>query len=243
MTRERQLTEAFVSLTDVTADEVDPMVLLRRLVDHSVRLTSVDAAGVMLANARGQLRPVAATSGQVEMTEMLQGQIAQGPCVDAYVTGVPVHADDIGARADRWPAFVPLAEAAGFRAVHALPLRVRHQRVGALNLLAHGPTSLSADETHLLQALADTAATAVITWTSDPLRPFDIVTRAQAALSGKALVDTAIGMIAATAGIGPSRAAEHLSAYAAARGERVSEVAAQMVKRVLLPETVLRFEP
>ncbi|MGT2526545.1 hypothetical protein ACU4GG_04550 [Streptomyces nojiriensis] len=89
--RDRNI-EAFVSLTDVTADDLAP-VLLRRLIDHSVRLTGMDAAGVMLANARGRLRPVAATSDLVEVTEMFQAQIARGPCVDAYATGEPVHAE------------------------------------------------------------------------------------------------------------------------------------------------------
>ncbi|MGR4879461.1 GAF and ANTAR domain-containing protein [Streptomyces sp. LARHCF249] len=239
MNRELQLTEAFVSLTDNTADDVDPLVLLRRLVDHSVRLTGMDAAGVMLANARGRLRPVCATSDLVEVTEMFQGQISQGPCVDAYTTGEPVHADTLADQTARWPAFTPLATAAGYGAAHALPLRIRHQRVGALNLLAHTPTPLTEPEVRLLQGLADTATTAVIGWTADPLRSFDVVTRIQAALSGKAVLDTAAGMIAATAGITPSQAVRHLISYATARGQRPTEVAGQLVRRTLPPESVM----
>ncbi|MFD9301526.1 hypothetical protein ACFWCB_02315 [Streptomyces sp. NPDC060048] len=54
---------------------------------------------------------------------------------------------------------------------------------------------------------ADVATTAVIAWQCEPLRAADIVTRSRAALSGKAMVDTACGMLAATAGITPGRAA------------------------------------
>ncbi|MEV6248759.1 GAF and ANTAR domain-containing protein [Streptomyces sp. NPDC051742] len=239
MSREQQITEAFVSLSDITADDVDPFVLLRRLTVHSVQLTGMDAAGVMLVNARGRLRPVARTTDSVEVTEMFQGQIEQGPCVDAYFTGDPVHADDLIAQGDRWPDFTPLAVAAGFRAAHALPLRVRHQQVGALNLLAHEPTGLPPGEARLLQALADTATAAVVTWRADPLRPSDIVTRTQSALSGKALLDTAAGMIAATAGIAPGDAAGHLIGYAETRGERPTDVAAQIVRNALVPRAVL----
>ncbi|MFJ1812507.1 MULTISPECIES: GAF and ANTAR domain-containing protein [unclassified Streptomyces] len=240
MNREQQLNEAFVSLTDLTADDVDPLVLLRRLVDHSVRLTSVDAAGVMLANAHGQLRPFCATSDLVAVTEMFQGQIAQGPCIDAYTTCAPVHADDLADYTQRWPAFIPLATAAGFHGAHALPLRVRDQQVGALNLLAHAPTSLTDSDSRLLQALADVATTAVITWTAGPLRPLDIVTRTQAALSKKAVLDIASGMLAATADITPVQAVTHLIRYAAVLGERPTEIAEQLVRRAITPLTVLQ---
>ncbi|MFJ8130093.1 GAF and ANTAR domain-containing protein [Streptomyces hydrogenans] len=243
MNREQAITEAFVSLTDTVADDVDPLTLLRRLVDHCVRLSDMDAAGVMLVSARGRLQSAVVTEERVEITEMFQAQADEGPCVDAYTTGAPVHAADLTAHEDRWPVFTPLALAAGFSAVHSLPLRLRGQPLGALNLLARTPTPLTGQDVRLLEALAGTATTSVLTWSSEPLRPYDIVTRTQAALSVKAVLDTACGMLAATAAISPAEAGHRLRAYARLRHQRPSEVADALVRRALSPRTVLAPPP
>ncbi|AWZ09183.1 GAF and ANTAR domain-containing protein [Streptomyces sp. ICC4] len=224
MNRELEITEAFVSLTDTVADDVDPLTLLRRLVDHCVSLTAMDAAGVMLANARGRLQSVAVTEDRVELTEVFQIQVSEGPCIDAYRTGHPIQADDLADAGGRWPAFTPLARAAGFEAAHSFPLQLRGQNIGALNLLAH------------------TATTSVLTWSREPLRPYDIVTRTQAALSTKAVLDIALGMLAATAEISPAEAARHLHSYAAGHRQRTIDIAEDLVRRRMTPQSVLTPE-
>ncbi|AWZ16550.1 GAF and ANTAR domain-containing protein [Streptomyces sp. ICC1] len=242
MNRELEITEAFVSLTDTVADDVDPLTLLRRLVDHCVSLTAMDAAGVMLANARGRLQSVAVTEDRVELTEVFQIQVSEGPCIDAYRTGHPIQADDLADAGGRWPAFTPLARAAGFEAAHSFPLQLRGQNIGALNLLAHSPTPLSPGDARLLQALAHTATTSVLTWSREPLRPYDIVTRTQAALSTKAVLDIALGMLAATAEISPAEAARHLHSYAAGHRQRTIDIAEDLVRRRMTPQSVLTPE-
>uniref|UniRef100_A0AAU2UXB8 Uncharacterized protein n=1 Tax=Streptomyces sp. NBC_00003 TaxID=2903608 RepID=A0AAU2UXB8_9ACTN len=49
MTREQQLAQAFVSLSDTYAHDLDPVLLLDRLTAHCVHLVGADAAGVMVA--------------------------------------------------------------------------------------------------------------------------------------------------------------------------------------------------
>ncbi|MFJ8214969.1 GAF and ANTAR domain-containing protein [Streptomyces sp. NPDC096033] len=243
MNREQAITEAFVSLTDTVADDVDPLTLLRRLADHCVRLTAVDAAGVMLVSARGRLQSAVVTEERVEITEMFQAQAEEGPCIDAYNVGEPVHADDLTASEGRWPVFAPLALAAGFAAAHSYPLRLRDQTIGALNLLARTPTPIEPKDGRLLEALAGTATTSVMTWSREPLRPYDIVTRTQAALSSKAVLDIAAGMIAATAQITPTEAVQRLLAYAAVHHQRPADVADALVRRSLTPQAVLPPQP
>ncbi|WP_437085143.1 GAF and ANTAR domain-containing protein [Streptomyces sp. enrichment culture] len=243
MNREQAITEAFVSLTDTVADDVDPLTLLRRLVDHCVELTDMDAAGVMLANARGRLQSAAVTEERVEITEMFQAQTDEGPCIDAYNSGEAVHADDLTAHEDRWPVFTPLALAAGYSAAHSFPLRLRGQNIGALNLLARTSTALTAEDAGLLEALAATATTAVLTWSGEPLREYDIVTRTQAALSSKVVLDIAVGMLAAAAATTPGDAGRRLRAYAAAHHQRPTDVADALVRRRLTPQAVLAPAP
>ncbi|WP_168714802.1 ANTAR domain-containing protein [Streptomyces sp. A0592] len=67
-----------------------------------------------------------------------------------------------------------------------------------------------------------------------------MISRTQAVLSGKAVVDTARGMLAATAGITPHEAARYLHAYAAHHHHhRPTSVADRLVRRALTPEEVL----
>ncbi|MEV7728863.1 GAF and ANTAR domain-containing protein [Streptomyces sp. NPDC087917] len=239
MTRERQLTEAFVDLSDTLADDVDPFTLLDRLAHHCVDLTGIDAAGVMIVNARGDLRPTVATEDRTILTELLQARTHQGPCVDAFTTGIAVHAIALVDHDDRWPDFVPVARAAGYEGAHAFPLRARDQTVGALNLLTRLPATLTGSEIRLLRALADVATTAVITWHRAPLRVADVLTRAQQALSGKAALDTASGMLAATAHITPHRATRHLQTYAARHHRRPTDIADLILIRAIRPQEVL----
>ncbi|MFJ6435432.1 GAF and ANTAR domain-containing protein [Streptomyces sp. NPDC091416] len=243
MNREQQLAEAFVDLTDTLARDVEPLTLLHRLTRHSLPLTGMDDAGVLLANARGDLRTAATTDDRPALTGLLTSQILRGPGADAYRTNVPVHAPVIREGAAQWPEFATLASSGDYAGAHALPLRVHGQAVGALSLLSHEPRALAPERTALVQALADVAVTAVLTWSSDPLRPADIVTRMQSTLSAKALLDTAAGMLAATGHIQPYEAARQLHAYAARTDLRPAEVADQLVRRLIEPSTVLARTP
>ncbi|MFF8261430.1 GAF and ANTAR domain-containing protein [Streptomyces virginiae] len=238
-TREQQLTEAFVALSDTLGDNVDPLVLLGRLVHHCVCLSSVDAAGVMLANSRGGLRSAITTEHAVELTEIWQSEVEQGPCIEAFTTGSAVHAPELASQQDRWPDFVPLARAAGYESAHALPLHHSGQTIGALNLLARRPTALTDADSTLLRSLADVATTAVLSWDRQPLRPEDATARTQTALTGKAIFDTASGMLAATADITPAEGAAQLHAYADRHHLRPTDIADQLLRRTLDPVTVL----
>ncbi|MGW7317748.1 GAF and ANTAR domain-containing protein [Streptomyces sp. NPDC054865] len=242
ITREQQVTEAFVALSDTLGRKVDPLVLLGRLIHHSVALTAIDAAGVMLANNRGGLRSAITTEHTVELTEIWQAQVKQGPCVEAFDTGSPVHAPDLAAQQDRWPDFVPLARAAGYEGAHALPLHHDGQVIGALNLLARRPTALTDADNTLLRALADVATTAVLSWERQQLGPEDVTARTQAALLDKAVFDIASGMLAATANIPPAEAATHIHAYADHHQQRPTDIADQLVRRTLAPATVLTLQ-
>ena len=77
---------------------------------------------------------MAANNESGRMLELFQIQSSEGPCVDCVVTREPVVNADLAHAADRWPQFAPRALAAGFRSVHAFPMRLRDQAIGALNL-------------------------------------------------------------------------------------------------------------
>ncbi|MDQ1042645.1 GAF domain-containing protein [Streptomyces sp. V4I2] len=240
MTREEQLTKAFVGLADTLADGFDPVVLLDRLAGHCIDLTGADAVGVTMATTRGDLRIMAVAPHQQEtLTELVRLQAGEGPARDCYRTRRPVNATDLSGDADNWSEFAPRARQAGYRAAHSLPLRVNHHAIGAVTLLLTAPGGLPTTDLRLAQALADVAAVALVHWSPDPARPMDILTQAQAAVAAKATVEMAQGMLAEYGRLDPAQAMDALHAYCCRDGDRLTEVAQALVRRTLAPETVL----
>lgn len=237
--REQQVSEAFVGLADTLADDFDPLTLFHRLVHHcTALLTDVDAAGVLMSDGRGALRVMGASTDEVELLELLQQQADSGPCVECYRTGRRVTSDDLAQDAGRWPTFVEPALEAGYRAVDAVPLRLHEQVVGAVNLFRTRTGPLSDDDAHLTQSLADIAALALLQWSHDPVRPGDVVTRLQSALSAKAALETAKGMIAQYAGVTVAEAAGLLRSYAEDSRARLTDTVAVLTSRTLHPARI-----
>src|SRR3569833_1546208 len=156
--RERQVTRAFVALADTLVDDYDVADLLHTLVRQCVELLDGAAAGLTLADERGGLQVPAASTEQARPLELFQLDIDEGPCVECFTTSTPVLVADIAAQAERWPRFAAEAAKDGFASVHAVPLRLRKQTSGALNLFGRNPGELSADDVALAQGQAASAA-------------------------------------------------------------------------------------
>src|SRR5271166_6621111 len=146
------LSDTFVELTDTMVVGFDVIDFLHVLTDRSVQLLDVSAAGLLLADPRGELRVVAASSEAARLLELFQIQNDQGPCLDCFRSGQPVAAADLAAAAHRWPRFAPAARQAGFGAVQALPMRLRELVIGALNLYRVGPGAFSSADIRIGQA-------------------------------------------------------------------------------------------
>ncbi|WP_225824605.1 GAF domain-containing protein [Streptomyces naphthomycinicus] len=239
MSREQQLAEALVGLADSFADDVDPVVLADRLARNCIDLTGADAVGIMVVSARGALRTMAVTEEQAAFLEFLQLQADEGPCLDSFRHGRRIDVPDLEGSTGRWPRVAPLAAQFGYRSVHALPLRVHRQTVGAVNLLLRRPGGLPALDVELAQALADVMAVALVSWRPEPLRPADISSRVQAALAAKATVDMSVGMLAEAGGLTLAEAREALRGYAEHRHGRPVDTARALVQRTLRPDAVL----
>jgi hypothetical protein len=127
------LSSTFVDLADTMVADFDAIDFLHILTDRSVRLLPASAAGVLLADPRGKLR-VAASSDAAGMLELFQIQNDQGPCMDCLRNAQAVTAADLTGPDQRWPRFASAAVNARFRTVQALPMRLRDEVIGALNL-------------------------------------------------------------------------------------------------------------
>jgi transcriptional regulator with GAF, ATPase, and Fis domain len=218
------LSETFVELTDTMVAGFDVIDFLHVLTDRSVQLLDVSAAGLLLADPRGELRVVAASSEAARLLELFQLQNDQGPCLDCYRSGRPVQAQDLTAEAARWPRFATAALQAGFATVHALPMRLREQIIGALNLFGAQPGAFDPADVRVGQALADVATISLLQERS--MRHSDTLNeQLQSALNSRVLIEQAKGKLAERLGLDMDRAFNLLRDYARNRNLRLSELA------------------
>jgi GAF domain-containing protein len=237
--RERRMAGAFVALADTMVDDFDVIDLLDRLVGYSADLLSADAAGLVLADSRGSLRAVAASSEDAELMELLQLQSNEGPCLDCYRTSAPVRVDDIDEATDRWPTFVAaLAHRGAFRSVHALPLRLRGQAIGALNLFHCAPGPLPHGDLVLGQALADVATIGILS--ERLIRRGEVVNeQLQTALNSRVVIEQAKGVLAQHAGVDMNEAFDLLRRYSRGNNLRLADVARRLTVGGLDPAILL----
>ena len=146
MAREDRLVDTFVTLADTLIDNYDIIDFLQTLAERCVELVDVSAAGIMLADTKGELRHAACSNEQMRFVELLELQFEEGPCLDAYRTHESVVCSPPELLAHRWPLFGPLAAEKGFESVSAVPMRLRDRVIGALNLFSTAPRALGDED-------------------------------------------------------------------------------------------------
>src|SRR5690242_9343703 len=87
----QRLSETFVELADSLVMDFDVIDFLHLLATRCTQVLGVSAAGVLLADATGNLRVMGASSEAVRLLELFQVQNDQGPCLDAFRTGRAVN--------------------------------------------------------------------------------------------------------------------------------------------------------
>ena len=228
MSREQRLAGVFVELADTLVADFDVIDFLHTLTERSVELLHADAAGLILVDPRGQLQVLASTTDQARVLELFELQDAQGPCLDCYRTGQPVVNIDLAEVVARWPCFEAATTAAGFRSVHALPLRLRGQVIGAMNLFCRDRSSLSDDEVSVGQALADIATIGLLQ--ERTVRHSEIVAeQLQGALNSRVLIEQAKGVLAERSGVHIDEAFALLRTYARSNGSQLTAVATAVI--------------
>jgi GAF domain-containing protein len=228
LSREERITGTFVELADSLVDRFDIVDLLTLLAERSVEIFDVDAAGLLMSDIGGELRLMAATSEAIELVELMQLQADQGPCLDCFRTGAPVLVADLGDVAERWPRFAPEAMSAGFRAIHAVPLRLRGKVIGALNLFRTSPGGLDHADATAAQALADVATVALLQQRAVTEAQI-LAEQLQDALNSRVAIEQAKGVLAAQADLGMDEAFLQLRRYARAHQRLLTEVAEDVV--------------
>lgn len=224
---EVQLADVFVEMADTLVDDFDLIDFLHVLTERCVQLLGVSAAGLLLTDGQDAHQVVAASSERTRLLELFQLQADEGPCLDCFRTGEQVSVVDL-ASTDRWPHFAAAAAEVGYSAVHALPMRLRTEVIGALNLFdvragALDPQTLSAG-----QALADVATIGLLQQRT--IRRSDVlVEQLQTALNTRILIEQAKGVVAERLHVDVAEAFTLLRSEARGGNRRLSDLAQAIV--------------
>ncbi len=222
------LSDTFVELADTMVADFDVIDFLHLLTRRSVALLSASAAGVMLADPRGELRCAASSNEAAGLLELFQIQNDQGPCLDCFRTGQPVTATDLASPKQRWPRFAEAAAQAGFQTVEALPMRLRTQVIGALNLFRADPGPWDPAELRVGQALADVATIGLL-HERNVRRSDTLAEQLQRALNSRVVIEQAKGKLAERLGMEMDQAFTLLRDYARNSNQRLTDVARNFV--------------
>jgi GAF domain-containing protein len=224
-----RLAMIFVEVADTLVDEFDLIEFLHMLTDRTADLVGAAAVGVVLADNDGRLEFMAGSDENVKLLELFQLQTHEGPCLEAFRTGQPVININLGKAAPRWPRFAPRATAAGFQSVHAFPMRLRSQTIGALNVF--GDTEggdFNGSDVPIVQALADVAAIALLQ--ERAVRRGELLSeQLQGALNTRIVIEQAKGAVAQAHQISVDEAFRRIRTYARGNNKRLSDVAHSIV--------------
>jgi len=230
--REVLLARTLVELADTVVDDFDVVELLTRLVDGCVDVLGVSAAGLMLVAPEGDLRMAASSSEAMRVVELFELQAQEGPCLDCYRTGEPVVNQDLAIVNGRWPNFAPVALEAGFRSVHALPLRLRGKVLGAVNLFRTDEGAMDEVDVLAAQALADMATIAILQHRA-AVESHVLNEQLNFALNSRVVIEQAKGVLSERTGIDMQDAFSRLRSYARDHNHRLVDVAQQVIDRTL----------
>ena len=228
MSRESMLAKTLIELADTLVADFDVVELLTILADRCVDVLDVGAAGLMLAGPDGRLRVMASSSEKMRFLELFELQSQEGPCLDCYRTGQPVVNQDLAKVNGRWPRFAVEAIAAGFRSVHALPMRLRGSVIGALNLFHVEVGTMRSADIEAAQAFADVATIAILQHRAK-LEAQVVNEQLNQALNSRIVIEQAKGMIAQREGIDMAEAFARLRNQAREQNLRLADFARQVI--------------
>ena len=222
------LAEAFVGLADTLVDDYDVIELLHRLTTYCVRLLPIDAAGILLSDQQGELRVLASSTEEARIVQQFAVDSGEGPGVDCFHESREVAVADLRDDGQRWPAFAENAEKAGFRAVNAVPLRLRAHTIGALTIFRVEPGLLTTEDIRIGQGLADMATISILHERALSQRNV-VVDQLQFALTSRVIIEQAKGVLAERCRVDMTEAFTMLRKHARNNNLRLADVAKGVV--------------
>lgn len=223
-----RLAAVFVEVSGTLVSQFDIIEFLQMVTSRTADLIDAAAVGLLLADQHDELQFMAASDEATTLLELFQVQTEEGPCLEAFHTRAPVVIPDLQVAADRWPQFAPRAVEAGFRSVHAVPMHLRDQVIGAMNIFSTRTGGMEPNELVIVQSLADTATIGLIQ--ERAIRRGEMLSeQLHAALNSRIVIEQAKGALSRIHGVDVDDAFLLMRDFARRNNQRLVEVATYVV--------------
>jgi len=233
MDREGQLVSTLVELADVFVEHFD---VLGLLTERCVEIFGASAAGIILVSADGHLGLMTSSNEALRNLELFELQVQEGPCLDCFHGGVAVIEQDLTTAGARWPRLSVRSLEAGYRSVHALPMRLQGTTIGALNLFRTEKGAMDESDVVAAQGFADVATIAIFQQRARNEAQL-VNEHLRQVMNGRIIVEQAIGVLAESVPVNTENAFTLLRRYAQMHNLRLIEVAQDLVDGRLTPNT------
>jgi transcriptional regulator with GAF, ATPase, and Fis domain len=240
--RDEWLARTFVELADTLVADYDVVDFLSTLSERCVELLETVEVGLVLLDRRGGLQVMASSTERMRVAELFEVQNEEGPCFDCQRRGEQVINATLTQAGDRWPRFGPMARDAGFQMVHALPLRLRSDIIGAMNIFDTQLKVMEPQQVNISQALAD-AATIGILQERSVRQQVDVAGQLQGALNSRIVIEQAKGVVAEQQKVSMEDAFAMLRGYSRSTHIPLSDVARAVIDRSLSSATLRSASP
>lgn len=234
--RADRMSRTMVDLADTLVHGFDVVEFLQALSTSCVDLLQLASAGVMLHDKQRNLQVVASSDERGRTLELLELQSSEGPCLDAYRLRLPVQAGAAEA-VERWPMFTAHARSMGYQTYIAVPMRLRDEVIGALNLFRDHDSLLQDQELRDAQALADIATIGLLN--ERAVRESRLVAeQLQHALTSRVILEQAKGALASMLDCDVDEAFRVMRGYARDHNVRLGDIARQVIQGDITPGTL-----
>ncbi len=238
---------------DVTADDVGDRGLQRSLTDlaqlgvgsgeaglaamltHVAQLAvdavpGADGAGLTLLEPE-RADTIVATTPFVTDVDAIQYGLGQGPCISAAATGHTVRSGSLSTDGE-WPSFGAMVARLNVHSALSVPLHGPDRVVGSMNIYAHAHNAFDHRAADLAERFAVPAAVSVGN-AQALIQAQRLAAQLQAALTNRAVIDQAIGMVMSRVGCDAKEAFERLRQLSQTQNKKLSSVADDMVNEAV----------
>jgi GAF domain-containing protein len=221
------LRQSLTALSRLATGQLELKEVLTRVAEFAVKaIPGADGAGLtLLEERRGDT--IVATAAFVREVDAIQYGIGEGPCITAAAEGRTVRSGSLGG--DRtWPRFGPRVGRLGVHSVLSLPLLTPDGVVGAMNVYAH-PKDAFDDRAALIGELFAVPAAIAVQNAQVLAQTKYLAAQLQAALTNRAVIDQALGIVMSRAGCTAEEAFDRLRTLSQTGNQKLIVVAHSIV--------------
>jgi len=196
---------------------------LVRVAEFAVRaIPGADGAGLTLLEA-DRAQTVVATDEFVTAVDDIQYGLGEGPCVSAVANARTFSSGNLGGE-PQWPRFGPRVGRLGVHSALSLPLLLPGQVLGALNVYAHGRHVFDEHAVAMGESFSPQAAVSV--HNAQLLAQAErLVAQLQQALTSRAEIDQALGVMMSRTGATAQEAFDKLRDLSQSQSVKLTDVA------------------